>query len=296
MRLFAPAAHRSYRTYRAYGSCCVLVILLSVAANATELLDSVVRETGMPAPRHGGVYVVAHRGAHEGIPENTLAAYRKAIELGCDFVEVDVRLTKDGALVSLHNATVDAYTQDAKGAVRDFTLAELKALDIGSRIGPEWRDERVPTMEEVFALCKGKIGVYLDVKEPAAIPQLLALVRKHGMERNALWYTGVPQQRQVQEECAECLAMPDPGPEKNLEPMLGKLAVPPRIIASVMKFCSERFVEVAHQRHAIVITDEGSADDWPTMIEWGMDGIQTDHPARLIAYLDALQVTGRNSR
>ncbi len=249
-------------------------------------MDSVVRETGMRAPRHGGVYVVAHRGAHEGIPENTISAYRKAIELGCDFVEVDVRATKDGVLVSMHNATVDAYTQDATGTVRDFTLAELKALDIGSRVGPEWREERVPTMEEVFTLCRGKIGVYLDVKEPAVIPALLELVRKHSMEREALWYTGVPQQKQVQEACAECLLMPDPGPEKNLEPMFEKFERVPRIVASVMKYCSKEFVEFAHARGAIVITDEGSRDDWEQMIAWGMDGIQTDHPADLIAFLD----------
>ncbi len=76
-------------------------------------------------PKQGGMYVIAHRGAHQGIPENTLAAYRKAIELGCDFVEIDVRTTKDGALVSVHNATMEAYTGGAELAVRDLTLAEL---------------------------------------------------------------------------------------------------------------------------------------------------------------------------
>lgn len=264
--------------------------MLLAAAIVTLLLaaepgDTVIRDLGMPAPKHGGVYVVAHRGAHDIPPENTLAAYQRAIDLECDFVEIDVRATKDGHLVSVHNAAVDDYTKDAKGAVRGFTLAELKALDIGSRIGPEWRNERIPTVEEIFTLCAGKIGVYLDVKEPKAIPDLLALVRKHGMERSALWYTGVPQQLAVQKECPECLLMPDPGPDENLEPMFGRFENKPRIVASVMRFCSESFVETAHVRGAIVITDEDSPDDWPKMLAWGMDGIQTDRPAELVQFL-----------
>jgi glycerophosphoryl diester phosphodiesterase len=81
--------------------------------------------------------------------------------------------------------------------------------------------------------------------------------------------------------------MPDPGPEKYLDGLFGQLERPPRIIASVMRFCSLSFVETAHARGAIVITDEGSKDDWTTLLAWGSDGIQTDHPADLIAYLDA---------
>ena len=79
-------------------------------------------------PNQGGVYVIAHRGAHQRIPENTLAAYRKAIELGADFVEIDLRTTKDGEFISIHNRTVDAYTVDGtRGKVSDFTLAEIVA-------------------------------------------------------------------------------------------------------------------------------------------------------------------------
>ncbi len=270
----------------------MLTALILALTFAAEPLDSVLRDTGLAPPRHGGVYVVAHRGAHEGIPENTLAAYRRAIELGCDFAEVDVRVTKDGRLVSVHNATIDAYTEGAKGPVSGFTLAELQALDIGSRAGPDWKNERIPSMDEVFTLCAGKIGIYLDVKDPKSLPDLLALVRKHGMERSALWYTGVPQQRLVQRECPECLPMPDPGPENNLPALFERLDRPPRIIASVMKYCSASFVATAHARGAIVITDESSKDDWATLIEWGNDGIQTDHPAELIAYLNSRAPAG----
>jgi glycerophosphoryl diester phosphodiesterase len=68
----------------------------------------------LPESRHGGVYVVAHRGAHNGIPENTLAAYEAAIEMGVDFVEVDLRTTKDGYIVSIHNKQIDSYVTDGR--------------------------------------------------------------------------------------------------------------------------------------------------------------------------------------
>ena len=72
-------------------------------------------------PNNGDVYVVAHRGAHQGIPENSLPAYQKAIDLGADFVEIDVRTTKDGELVSIHNGTVDAYGEGFSGEVAEMT-------------------------------------------------------------------------------------------------------------------------------------------------------------------------------
>ena len=82
--------------------------LISLALLAPP--ESPDKEALLPPPKQGGVYVIAHRGVHNDIPENTLAAYRKAIELGCDFVEVDLRTTKDGEIVSVHNGTVDART------------------------------------------------------------------------------------------------------------------------------------------------------------------------------------------
>jgi glycerophosphoryl diester phosphodiesterase len=143
----------------------VLLLLLCLSPAAVAAPDE------FRAPKHG-VYVIAHRGAHVGIPENTAAAARKAIELGADFIEIDVRTTKDGKIAVVHNATVDAYTENAKGRVKDFTLDELKALDIGTRVGPQWKEERIPTFEELLDICQGKIGVYLDVKD-ARIEDLL---------------------------------------------------------------------------------------------------------------------------
>lgn len=247
--------------------------------------QAVSAESLLPPARHG-VYVVAHRGAHDGIPENTLAAYAKAIELGCDFVEVDVRTTKDGELVSIHNDTVDAYTQGTTGKVRDFTLAELKSLDIGSRVGPEWSGERIPEMREVLALCLGKIGLYLDVKQ-ADTAKLLALVREHGMERACLWYAGPKQLREVAAQCPECIPMPDPGPEKFLERALTGFR--PQVVASTLDNFSPTFAQACHAAGAMVIVDDEGPETWSNLLTWKADGIQTDHPAALIEALKAGQ-------
>ncbi|MFO0918549.1 MAG: glycerophosphodiester phosphodiesterase family protein [Planctomycetaceae bacterium] len=240
------------------------------------------QEPLLPPPKQGGVYVIAHRGAHNGIPENTLAAYRKAIELGCDFVEVDLRMTKDGEIVSVHNATVDAYTTNAKGPVKGFTLSELKQMDIGSRVDPKWSDERIPTFREILDACQKKIGIYVDMKQ-VDIEQAVRLVQEFEMERNCVWYGSPGELKQVLALSPQCRIMPDPGPETNLARLLDELN--PQVVASVQKFCSEDFVKKCHARGAIVFVDDKSPDDWERFFSWKMDGIQTDQPEKLVEWL-----------
>lgn len=254
-----------------------LIALCMVAAGPLPLGNGV-----LTPPKHGGIYVVAHRGAHDGVPENTLAAYRRAAEMGVDFVEVDLRETKDGHIVSVHNATVDSYTKDAKGPVKSFTLAELKAMDIGSRIAPEWRDERIPTFDEILDTIKGKCGIYLDLKD-APVAKLLEIIRRHGMEREVIWYAGPGQQKEVAKLCPECHPMPDPGMEAFLGLILRDHK--PKIVASSVDQASEAFVKKCHEAGAIVISDDKGPQDWENMLAIGMDGIQTDEPAQLIEFL-----------
>ena len=89
--------------------------------------------------------VVAHRGGAGLAPENTLAAFRMALEVGADAIELDVRLTRDGRVAVIHDRTVDRTT-GGRGPVGSYTLAELKALDAGSWFGPQYLGERVPTL------------------------------------------------------------------------------------------------------------------------------------------------------
>lgn len=245
----------------------------------------------MPPPKNGNVYVIAHRGAHLGIPENSLAAYQKAIDLGCDFVEIDVRTTKDGEIVSIHNPTIDHYVIGKTGKVSNMTLAELKALDIGEKIGGEWKNTHIPTFEEILELCHGKIGIYLDLK--AADPAILIkMIKKYKMERQIIWYISASNKRtimEIQRICPECLVMPDPGAHQNIDKVAATFR--PEILASDMSQLSKSFVEKAHKNHAMVFVDESEDDldklkaEWNKIIDWGTDGIQTDQPELLIQFL-----------
>ena len=240
-----------------------------------------------PKPRNGNEYVIAHRGAHVGIPENSLPAIQKAIDLGCDFVEIDTRVTKDGRIVSVHNASVDEYVVGKKGKVSDFTLEEIKKLDIGEKTGPDWKNTRIPTIEEILQLCRGQIGIYLDLKEPL-VPELLRIIHKYGMERDIIWY--IPASRmeiikQLKTLCYQCIPMPDPGPEKNIQEVV--TLIHPRMLASDMGQLNESFVKTAHANRLKVFVDEekGTPAEWEQIIQWGTDGIQTDNPAALIKFL-----------
>jgi len=257
-------------------SLTVLMILAPLANPATDGLP-------LDPPKHGGVYVVAHRGVHDAIPENTLPAYQKAIDLGVDFVEIDVRTTKDGKFVSIHNDKVDAYAGGTKGRVRDMTLEEVRALDVGSRIGPQWKGTKIPTFEEILDLCKGKVGIYLDLKD-APIEKLVPLIKERAMEHNIIWYIGGPQVQKLRKECPECVEMPDPGLETALPALLD--SIKPRVVASSWDNLSKTFVDKCHAANAIVIVDDKGSDTWKPMLEWGVDGIQTDQPADLIKLLD----------
>ena len=241
--------------------------------------------TTLKPPRHGGVYVVAHRGAHfeQKIPENTIPAYQKAIDIGVDFVEIDVRITKDGHFVSVHNEKIDQYVlEDNPGKVADMTLDKLKQLDVGIRNGAEWKNTRIPTFEEILDLCKGKCGIYLDLKQ-APVKPLIEMIKSRSMEHDVIWYADDDELEEVKRICPECIIMPDPGKEKYLPELIDRFH--PDVIAAVWKNVSERFVKTCHDAGAIVIVDGKGPDTWEQAFEWGMEGIQTDQPAALIDFL-----------
>lgn len=234
-----------------------------------------------------GVYVIAHRGVHQGIPENSLPAYQKAIDLGCDFVEIDVRTTKDGKFVSIHNSTIDSYVTGKTGSVKSMTEKELKALDIGLKTSVEWKGTQIPTFEEILRLCKGKTGIYLDLKD-AAIPELMAIISKYNMEHDILWYIPYQYFKQIGDPdliFGNSFPMPDPQSETNLIPLLKMLKSP--VIATDMDVLTQSFVNTVHQFGGKVFVDEkeGTQAEWEKIIGWGTDGIQTDKPGELIEFL-----------
>lgn len=271
----------------------IIVTLTSISqwAEAKEFNGNSKQETKdyFPEPKNGNTYVIAHRGAHIGIPENTLAAYNKAIELRCDFVEIDIRKTKDGRFVSVHNSTVDAYVEGVSGKVSDFTLKELKELNTGKQVSPSWENERIPTLEEILQLCKGKIGIYLDLKEPY-VKEIVDIIKTYGMERDVIWYLysgGLEYANEIKSNCEKCFPMPDPGPMENIENVVE--TVHPQVIATDMGELNEEYMKISKDLGVKVIVDEreGTEDEWEKIIYWGTDGIQTNDPEKLIKYLKA---------
>ncbi|MBI1805389.1 MAG: glycerophosphodiester phosphodiesterase [Ignavibacteriae bacterium] len=107
--------------------------------------------------------IVAHRGSSANAPENTLAAFRRAIHDGADAIELDVRLSKDNELIVFHDSRLDR-TSDGSGYVQDATLGELKELSAGSWYNKRFAQERIPTLAEVFEMCGGKVGLNVEIK------------------------------------------------------------------------------------------------------------------------------------
>lgn len=127
--------------------------------------------TALPARPVAEVGVSGHRGASAELPENTLAAFRRALEQGAEGIELDVALSADGVAVVLHDATVDRTT-DGTGDVAALTLQELRVLDAGG-------GERVPTLDEVLALAAGRAEVNIELKAADAAPAVAACVARH---------------------------------------------------------------------------------------------------------------------
>lgn len=107
---------------------------------------------------------IAHRGASGYAPENTLAAFRRAVAQGVTFIETDLHLTRDAHFVAVHDETVDRTT-NGQGSVHQMTLAELRRLDAGSWFASEFMSERLPTLEEVLEFAKkNDVVFYLELK------------------------------------------------------------------------------------------------------------------------------------
>ena len=108
--------------------------------------------------------VIAHRGASGHAPENTLAAFRRALAMGATFIETDLQLSRDARFVAIHDNTLERTT-NGQGQVHDLTLAELRRLDAGAWFGSEFAGERIPTLEEILDFAKKHdVVFYLELK------------------------------------------------------------------------------------------------------------------------------------
>ncbi len=130
--------------------------------------------------------LIAHRGAPQIAPEDTLASYEKAIQFGSEVMENDIRRTADGELVLLHDETVNRTT-NGTGYVRNMTLQEVKKLDAGSWFGSAFKGERIPTLREALRQLKGRPVIMLaEPKEDGLEAQIIQLIKEEGVASQVL--------------------------------------------------------------------------------------------------------------
>jgi glycerophosphoryl diester phosphodiesterase len=135
-----------------------------------------------------GVEVVCHRGANDLAPENTLAASQECVNLGVDYIEVDVRTSKDGVMYILHDPFMNRTT-NGKGFIGSLTSEQIDALDAGSWFSPRFAGEKVPRLETFLKWVKGKSKVYFDVKS-ADLEKLVRMVRDLALEKDCFFWFG----------------------------------------------------------------------------------------------------------
>jgi glycerophosphoryl diester phosphodiesterase len=220
------------------------------------------------------VLKIGHRGAAGHAPENTLAAIQKGIALGVDFVEIDVRRTADGALVVLHDETVNRTT-NGKGRVDRLSLREVKRFDAGN-------GEHIPTLEEVLNAVAGRVGLMVELKVEGVAQQAVEAVRGAGF-RDPVIYASF-----LHDELTYVRAV---APEASLMVLFGRLPQAPvsRAIAHGPShvglrhdIATRRRVDAFHQAGLLVFvyTADGPADIQHAL-SVGVDGVISNFPERI---------------
>jgi glycerophosphoryl diester phosphodiesterase len=236
------------------------------------------------------VLICAHRGAHNDFPENSLASFRKAIELGLDIFEMDIRYTKDDSLVIMHDKTVDRTT-DGKGNVADLTYDQIRKLHL--TFNGKVTDERVPTLEEALLVAKGKILVDLDIKVDR-FPGILKTVQRTGTERNvfALVYRPI-YGKMIKEKSPGFKTLIRTNSEADVDSLFkvtGTEAVhidnhhyTTAVVGKIKSHGARVFINALDDADKKVAT--GDIDAYDEDVKYGANIIQTNYPALLMQYL-----------
>jgi glycerophosphoryl diester phosphodiesterase len=231
--------------------------------------------------------VIGHQGSCADRPGNTLIGVRRAIEAGAHVVEVDVRTTKDGELVCLHDADVDRTT-DGKGKVANLTLAEVKKLDAGVKFDAKFTGERVPTLREVLELAKGKITVMIDLKEDGEeyIKKISAAVQAHGEpKRVVLGVRSVEHVKQFRKLLPDARMIGLVPTVDDIEPF-AKAGV--KVIRLWPKWLSDEKLVPRVRKLGLELhlgTGKGTRDEVLPLLVHGPESLSSDDPARLLQTL-----------
>jgi glycerophosphoryl diester phosphodiesterase len=246
------------------------------------------------ALKAGHPWVIAHRGYRSRYPENTLAAFRAALAAGVDMIELDVMLSKDRTPVVIHDESLDRTT-NGRGLVSDCTLSELQALDAGSWFDARFKGERLPALQEVLNLIKGKAFLNIEIKRSAYEPhhppdaiekQIVELVKRETMVESVLissfeWRL-LEHLVRMKEAPAIAVLSGDPDEENPLEACrkLGAFSWHPSSFG-----LKEEDVRRMHEANIPVFPyNVNTTEDIERMLEMGVDGLIVDDPLLVKAY------------
>ncbi|MBN4055025.1 glycerophosphodiester phosphodiesterase family protein [Acidimicrobium ferrooxidans] len=259
------------------------LFLLPTAGRA----DQAAVHKALRTPTDGKILVCAHRGAFDKAPQNSLAAIKRAFDLGCDIVEIDIRQTKDGHYVLMHDWTVDRKTR-GKGRVHKMTLAQFSKLRLrGATQDP--LTQHPPTLIEAFRITRGRGMLYLDWKagNPRALAKLITEQKAHdlvlvsGAPWSLLPLRGLDKQIEIM---PRVYLRPQIGPQLSL--------YKPRLLHIYLKDVNDKVRARARKGNFRLwingLGDPDKARDWGPLVEAGAGVIQTNHPAALIAALKKL--------
>ena len=239
------------------------------------------------------MWVVAHRGASGHAPENTLAAFRRAVELGAQFIETDLQITRDARVVAIHDLTLDRTT-DGQGPVYQQTLKEIRALDAGKWFASNPREsftgERIPTLKEIFQFAVERdVNFYLELKSGAnwgvehavvaALREFNAIARVVILSFDTFTLDSVYQLDETIMTGFLCEIPSNDLVERSVQ-------VGARQLAPRGDLVTPALVKKAHNAGLQVVTwTINEPEQMRRLIEAEVDGIMTDYPDRLVQVL-----------
>ncbi len=231
-------------------------------------------------------FIFAHRGASAHAPENTLAAFCMAVDLGANGIELDAKLSADQQVMVIHDQTVDRTT-DGKGKVRELTLQQLKSLDAGSFFDSQFAQERIPTLEEVFAEVGQRTVINVELTNYASptdpLPELVAdLVIKYSLQGRVLFSSFLPMNlirihRRLPQVPAAILTL-----EGNagwlMRGMIGRLAAPQYIHPYYTDVTAELMTAEHRRGRRVNAWTVDDPNEMKRLFNLQIDGIITDDP------------------
>jgi glycerophosphoryl diester phosphodiesterase len=252
----------------------------------TDLPEELLAHALWQRVRHRPVLISLHRGASRYAPENTIPAFEKAIKLGADFVEFDVRTSSDGAFYLLHNSTLDGTTS-GQGPIASATSSFVDSLSAGVKFGRPFAAVHLPTLDQFLGTVAGKVDLYFDAK--AIAPEALAAaVDRHHMAERTLVYQSVPYLLRLKAIDPRIRALPSLASVDQLQTIADKLK--PYAVDAKWTILSRELITRCHALGILVFSDalgeHETVKDYSQAMDWGIDLIQTDHPMRLLRAIE----------